>query len=208
MRSINRGELRRGLCWSHNITKLRIGLMPIAKLVSADGPIDIYYELQGRDTTNRDDFSYSEAKNGCKIYDRESSSLNSTAETDPELGRVKSAIDSAAASDRKADKGKQMLASQQSKRNVSEATKAEPGSIELTDMSGKARPYQNGVSEPASRLTNDAKHACNGASPDRADMSKGTSDEPEQALPTANGVRDGEHVIEMPHEDTTHAISG
>ncbi len=182
--------------------------MPIAKLVSADGPVDIYYELQGRVTTNRDDYSYSEAKDGRKTYERQSSSLSSAAGTDHELGRVKDAIDSAAAADRKADTGKQMLASRPGRTNGLETLQPQRGSIEMTDMSGKTRPYENGVSEPAAGLTEGAKHAVDQGAPGRKGGLENSKAGPEEAVTTPNGVREGEHVIEMPHEDPAHASSG
>ncbi|BDA51050.1 probable non-heme bromoperoxidase BpoC at C-terminar half [Coccomyxa sp. Obi] len=167
--------------------------MPIAKLVSADGPVNIYYELQGRVSTNRDDFSYSKAAQNVKEYEKEPSSLNSTAETDPELGRVKGAIDSAIAADRRADTGKRMLASQGSRASQMNGKSLQESSIELTDMSEKARPA--------------VQRTSSGTSADPKGDSQSPTGGPESVVSQQNRVREGEHVIEMPHEDTTEASS-
>ncbi|CAL8466172.1 g5708 [Coccomyxa elongata] len=170
--------------------------MPIAKLVSADGPVDIYYELQGRISTNRDDISYSKAAQNARKYEKEPSSLSSTAETDPELGRVKGAIDSAAAADRRADTGTRMLASQGTRASQTNGKSLQGASIELTDMSGKEK--------PAVQPTNIAVLAENGTSPDAKPSSTAGT---ESGMSQEAGVREGEHIIQMPHEDTTEASS-
>ena len=173
--------------------------MPIAKLVSADGPVNIYYELQGRISTNRDDFSYSKAAQNARNYEKESSSLSTTAETDPELGRVKGAIDSAAAADRRADTGKRMLAGEGSRASQTNGKSMQGASIEMTDMSGRER--------PAVQPTNSAICAESGTSPDAKEDFQGPTTSPDTAVPQDNGVREGVHIIQMPHEDTTEASS-
>lgn len=173
--------------------------MPIAKLVSTDGPVDIYYELQGRISTNRDDFSYSKAAQNARKYEKEPSSLSSAAETDPELGRVKGAIDSAAAADRRADTGKRMLANQGSRASQMNGNLLQGASIELTDMSGKGK--------PAVQPTNSAVLAKDGTSPDANGHSQSPTAGTESETSQEAGVREGEHIIQMPHEDTTEASS-
>lgn len=76
--------------------------MPIAKLVSSDGPIDIYYELHGAVQTARDDFSSSPAAQ----EQQQQRALDEASEADPALQRVKHAVDDAAAADATADAGR------------------------------------------------------------------------------------------------------
>lgn len=173
--------------------------MPIAKLVSADGPVDIYYELQGRISTNRDDFSYTKAAQNARKYEKEPSSLSSTAGTDPELGRVKGAVDSAAAADRRADTGKRMLAGQSSRVSQTNGKSMQGASIELTDMSGKEK--------PAVQPTNSAGLTQNGTLSEAKGDCESPTAGPESADFRENGVREDEHVIQMPHEETTEASS-
>lgn len=181
--------------------------MPIAKLVSADGPIRIYYELHGRVTTNRDDFSYSKAAGTRMDHRREPSSLDSASETDVELGRVKGAIDSAAVADRRVDTGKKIVNdNQQSRVEHSTGVNGKPGSIEMTDMSGKARNVQSCARAidmaDNNRMADEGSPAAN-----TLDVNSVSAATPEDAAAADRGFREGQHIIQMPHEDAADASS-
>ena len=76
--------------------------MPIARLVSSDGPVDIYYELHGAVQTARDDFSSSPAAQ----EQQPQRPLDEASEADPALQRVKQAVYDGAAADAVADAGR------------------------------------------------------------------------------------------------------
>jgi hypothetical protein len=114
--------------------------MPIAKLVSSDGPINIYYELHGRVTTMRDDLSVSNPAKKPEQPDEEQDSLSSASIVDPQLGRVKHAIDTAVAAEKRANAGKRIVDRLRSDvRPSASATAPKAGDIEMTDMSGRRR---------------------------------------------------------------------
>lgn len=196
--------------------------MPIAKLVSSDGPISIYYELHGRISTVRDDLSVT---NPCRRIEQtegaRQSSLSSASDTDPELGRIKHAIGSATAADKAANAGKRAVDKQ---RRLSSSSKpaindSQPCSIEMTDMSarsrngalnGKLSSAQNGFQASANEKPSVEANIVGRATKQKAMNGHSGTNEPKsckEASANANGIREDEYIIEMPHEDadTDHA---
>ena len=122
--------------------------MPIAKLISTDGPIEIYYELHGRHSTTRDDMSYSEAANASSWAGERSSSVREAGRKDPALARTLHAVDSAVGAQQTVDKGKQVTEARKLNSSSSDAVSmpkrslhsAAGSQIELADMSGRSSP--------------------------------------------------------------------
>jgi len=120
--------------------------MPIAKLISADGPIEIYYELHGRHSTTRDDMSYSKATDASRWAGKRSSSINEAIQKDPALARTLHAVDSAVGAQQAVEKGRQDGQVRRLQHNSSNAiavprrsTPSAAGSqIEMADMSGRS----------------------------------------------------------------------
>jgi len=120
--------------------------MPIAKLISADGPIDIYYELHGRHSSTRDDMSYSKATDASRWAGKRSSSIDEAIQKDPALARTLHAVDSAVGAQQAVENGKQDGQVRRLQNNSSNAiavprrsTHSAAGSqIEMADMSGRS----------------------------------------------------------------------
>ena len=200
--------------------------MPIAKLVSADGPIELYYELHGRHSTTRDDMSYSKAGNDSSWAAKRPSSLAEAGQKDAALSRTLHAMDSAVGAQHAADKGRREAESRgavlpQSRPIAipaqSDSRKAQltAGSqIEMADMSGRSsnacRSKQGTpasseaqASEPGSQraqpcMPDTPDEAALGQCRARAECNK-SSEDASKAVP--NGHAGDSCVIQMPHED-------
>ena len=200
--------------------------MPIAKLVSADGPIELYYELHGRHSTTRDDMSYSRAGNESSLAGKRPSSLAEAGQKDAALSRTLHAVDSAVGAQHAADKGRHEAESrgavlpQSSPIAIpaqSDSRKAQftAGSqIEMADMSGRSSSASRSkqgtpgsseaqASEPEPQRT----QSCVPDTPDDAAPGQcragaevdNSRQDASKAVP--NGHAGDSCVIQMPHED-------
>ena len=206
--------------------------MPIAKLVSADGPIELYYELHGRHSTTRDDMSYSKAGNDSSWAAERPSSLTEAGQKDAALSRTLHAVDSAVGAQHAADKGRQEAESRgavlpQSRPIAipaqSDSRKAQltAGSqIEMADMSGRSS------SACRSKQGTPASSEAQASEPDSQRAQSCIPDPPDEAAPgqrrasaerdkssedasklMPNGHAGASCAIQMPHEDLETAPS-
>lgn len=201
--------------------------MPIAKLVSADGPIELYYELHGRHTTTRDDMSYSQAAKESIWAGNRPSSLKAASQKDPALARTLHAVDSAVGAQQAADRGRREADAKKSTlpQTISSTARPPPqrpipspagSQIEMADMSGRSSPACSSMQDTTSASEAPAPPVrLREEQPTPADTAAGTpipenngpaglysSDEDahsSSAVP--NGHANGEYVIQMPHED-------
>ena len=141
--------------------------MPIAKLISADGPIGIYYELHGRHSTTRDDMSYSKAANESSWAGKRPSSTKEAGRKDPALARTLHAVDSAVGAQQVMDRGKQEADAGRLRSGPSDAVpvprrslhSAAGSQIELADMSGRSSPACQGMRDSPSASASQASEA-------------------------------------------------
>ena len=200
--------------------------MPIAKLVSADGPIELYYELHGRHSTTRDDMSYSKAGNDSSLAGERPSSLAEAGQKDAALSRTLHAVNSAVGAQHAADKGRHEAESrgavipQSSPIPIpaqSDSRKAQltAGSqIEMADMSGRsssASRSKQGAPESLGAQASDPEsqrtQPCIPDTPDETAPGQhspgaeldNTRHDASKAMP--NGHVGDSCAIQMPHED-------
>ena len=199
-------------------------VMPIAKLISTDGPIEIYYELHGRHSTTRDDMSYSNAAAASSCAGKRSSSTKEAGQQDAALGRTLHAVDSAVGAQQAADRGRQEAESMGAVPSQSSASTAANGGprrqvhsaagsqIEMADMSGRGSSaclcQQDALqaSEPQNLddkrsdsfagMVETALHVDKGAQ-----NGDGSTAPPREESAQLGSQANGEHVIQMPHED-------
>ena len=141
--------------------------MPIAKLISADGSIEIYYELHGRHSTTRDDMSYSKAANESSWAGKRSSSIKEAGRKDPALARTLHAVDSAVGAQQVIDRGKEEADGGRLHSGPSDAVpvprrflhSAAGSQIELADMSGRSSPACQGMRDSPSASASQASEA-------------------------------------------------